>query len=64
MNEPKELRDVPALLLYERGVRVEIARQELRAVEELEEQSRCCELCRARGVVREVIAQDPRGRDR
>ena len=63
MDEPKELRDVPALLLHERRVRIEVPREQLRAVEELEEQSRRRELRGASGVVREVGAEDLRRRD-
>src|SRR2546422_8377625 len=64
VDQPKELRDIPPLLLYQRRVRVEIARQELRAVEELEEQRGRGELGGTCGVVREVVAQGFRRRHR
>src|SRR5204862_238157 len=64
LDEAQELRDVSRLLLDERGVRVEIPREELRPFEELEEERGRSELGRARGVMPEVIDEAFRRSDR
>ena len=64
MNEAEELGDVLSLLLSERGVRVEIPGEELRALQELIQQLGGGQLGGALGIAREVFAQRLRGRDR
>src|SRR5207245_3190814 len=60
LDESQELRDVSGLLFDERRVRVEIALQELRALEELIEERGRRQLRRAAGVVREVLTEPRR----
>src|SRR5919201_1070621 len=64
LYEPQELGDVPGLLLDERGVRVEVALEELRSLEKLVEQRRGGELGGTARIVREVLAEPSGGRDR
>src|SRR2546426_9769603 len=55
LNEAQELRDVPSLLLDKRRARVEVAGQQLRAIEELKQECRRAQLGGATGVVGQVL---------
>src|SRR5207245_3739580 len=50
LDQTQELRNVPRLLLHESGVGLEISREKLRAVEELEDERRGAELGSSRRV--------------
>jgi hypothetical protein len=64
MDQPKELRDVLPLLFRESRVRVEVAREKLRPLEELVEELRGRQLRGSLRVAGEIVAERLGGRGR